>query len=474
MTSDLTSQLKSTLESVLAPHHQSHVLKHWEKLDSAAQQKLADQILAFDFDQLARLFRQQDTGTHWDELAEKASVPPAITLADFADAASHDAAWQAGADLLRQGKVGMIITAGGQGSRLGFDHPKGMFPIGPVSDVTLFQIFFEKVMARANQFGSVVPIYIMTSPPTHDETIVFLKEQNWFGMNPEDVQVFCQGVMPAVDHNGKILLSEVGEVFVSPDGHGGALLALEKSGALADMQQRGVEHVFYGQIDNPLVQVCAPALLGYHANSGSEMTSQVVRKSDPLQKVGNVITVDGVVQIIEYSDLSEQYARETTADGSLKLWAGSIAVHIFKTEFFQRMSDTTDSMPFHRAHKKVAFIDDSGQRVEPETNNAIKFEKFIFDLLPAANHAIICEVDPADGFCAVKNAPPAAAETPDHVKQAISALHTRWFNEAHVQVADGVIVEISPLFAPDAKALKEKIDADPALAAPITKNTYFN
>ena len=469
-----SDHLKAELESILTPHNQAHVLAHWEKLSSDSQSQLAHQIQSFDFEQLSQLFHQQDTENHWDELAAQASVPPAITLADFADQTSYDRAWQSGADLMRHAKVGMVITAGGQGSRLGFHHPKGMFPIGPISSMTLFQIFFEKVMARAKQFGNAIPIYIMTSPPTHDETVDFLKEQNYFGMKPEDVLVFCQGVMPAVDQQGKVLLAEIDKVFVSPDGHGGALQALEKSGALADMKQRGVEHAFYGQIDNPLVQVCDPALLGYHMQSGSEMTSQVVRKTDPLQKVGNVITVDGVAQIIEYSDLSEQYARETIEDGSLKLWAGSIAVHVFKTDFFERMAATANSLPFHRAHKKVAFVDGNGQRVTPEANNAVKFEKFIFDLLPSAQNAIICEVDPADGFCAVKNASPAPAETPDHVKQAISDLHTRWFKEAGVDVGEGVIVEISPLYAADAKMLKEKIATDPKLAQPITADTYFH
>jgi len=234
-------------------------LQYWDKLDPEAQEKLSDQIYGCDFEQLGQLFEQKESANRWDELAKKASVPPAITLANFANAESYDAAWQTGAELLEQGKVGMIITAGGQGSRLGFE--------------------------------------------------------NYFGMPSNDVKVFCQGTMPAVDHDGKLLLSDVGEIFVSPDGHGGALLALEKSGALDDMQKRGVEHVFYGQIDNPLVQVCDPALLGYHAKSKSEMTSQVVRKTDPLQKVGNVVSVGGVVQIIEYSDLSETFARETRADG---------------------------------------------------------------------------------------------------------------------------------------------------------------
>ena len=461
------------LTAQLEPFGQTHVLQFWEQLDESQQSQLAAQIEGFDLQQLNTLYQSKDTEAHWGELAAKSTVPPAITLADFADEASFEAAYQTGAKLLEAGQVGMIIVAGGQGSRLGFDHPKGMYPIGPVSDKTLFQIFVEKVMARAQQFGSTIPLYVMTSPPTHEETIQYLTKEKFFGMNPDDVMIFCQGVMPAVDGDGKLLLEEKGKIFVSPDGHGGALLALEKSGALADMKKRGVEHCFYGQIDNPLVQVCDPALLGYHAKSGSEMTSQVVRKNAPMQKVGNVVMADGKVQVIEYSDLPEENAKQTNDDGSLKLWAGSIAVHIFKTDFFNQMSQTADSLPFHRAHKKVAFVDSAGKAQKPDQNNAVKFEKFIFDLLPSAKNAIICEVDPADGFNAVKNAPPADAETPDHVKAAISDLHSRWFKECGVEVANGVKIEISPLFAPDSRALKLKVDADDAFSKPIASDTYF-
>ncbi len=462
-----------TLHATLAPFGQAHVLKFWDELDAGQQSELAAQIESFDLDQLRELYQSQDSENHWGALAAQSTVPPAITLDDFADEQSFESAYQTGAKLIGEGKVGMIIVAGGQGSRLGFDHPKGMYPIGPISEKSLFQIFIEKVIARARQFESTIPLYIMTSPPTHEETIAYLNQENFFGMNPEDVMIFCQGVMPAVDGDGKLLLEEKGKIFVSPDGHGGALLALEKSGALADMKKRGIEHSFYGQIDNPLVQVCDPALLGYHSQSGSEMTSQVVRKSDPFQKVGNVVTSNGKAQIIEYSDLPEENAKETNPDGSLRLWAGSIAVHIFKTDFFDRMSQTANSLPFHRAHKKVAFVNSSGESIQPDQNNAVKFEKFIFDLLPSAQNAIICEVDPADGFNAVKNAPPANAETPDHVKAAISDLHTRWLNECGIVVNDEVKIEISPLFAPDSRALKGKIDADPNFARTISADTYL-
>lgn len=469
----MTSSSIDKLKSILAPFDQTHVLQFWDRLNADQQSALADQIESFDLQQLQQLHQSQDAESHWGELAARSEVPPAITLDDFADQASFDQAYRDGAQLLSEGKVGMIIVAGGQGSRLGFDHPKGLYPIGPISQISLFQIFIEKVIARAKQFGATIPLYIMTSPPTHQETIDYLTQENYFGFNPEDVIIFCQGVMPAVDADGKLLLEEPGKIFVSPDGHGGALLALEKSGALADMKKRGVQHAFYGQIDNPLVQVCDPALLGYHAKSGSEMTSQVVRKTAPEQKVGNVVIADGKVQIIEYSDLPEENAAQTNPDGSLKLWAGSIAVHIFKTEFLQRMQNTAGSLPFHRAHKKVEHVDPSGEMVKPAQNNAVKFEKFIFDLLPSAANAIICEVDPADGFNAVKNAPPADAETPDHVRQAISDLHTRWLTNCGVEVAEGVKIEISPLFAADQKALQTKIAGDADFPKQITTDTYF-
>lgn len=210
--------------------------------------------------------------------------------------------------------------------------------------------------------------------------------------------------MPAVDSAGKLLLAEKGSIFVSPDGHGGTLAALDRNHCLSDMQQRRIKHVFYGQVDNPLMQACDPALIGYHILRKSEMTTQAIQKTDPLQKVGNVVSVDGRVRIIEYSDLPDEFAKQTDSDGNLKLWAGNIAVHVFELAFLTRANSGASSLPFHRALKKVPFVDLAGNTVEPSAPNAVKFEKFIFDLLPLAETAIVCEVDPAKGYSAVKNA----------------------------------------------------------------------
>ena len=458
-----------TLRSKLEPFGQTHVLRFWEKLSPQQQQRLTEQIEAIDFAQLQTLCQSSGDESKWGELADAAEVPPAITLADFANPESYDAARKRGLEAMAAGKTGLLMVAGGQGSRLGFNHPKGMFPIGPISDRTLYQMIIEQVLARSQQVGATIPLYIMTSPPTHAETSEFLESHNFFGMNPDDLTIFSQGTMPAIDDDGKLLLSAKDEIFVSPDGHGGTLRALDVNGCLNDMQARGVEHLCYGQIDNPLIQAVDPALIGYHIDSGSEMTSQVVRKNDPMQKVGNVVKVGDRAMIIEYSDLPEENARQTNADGTLKFWAGSIAVHVIDTEFLRRSAADADSLPFHRANKKVPFIDDAGNEVEPDSPNATKFEKFIFDLLPSAKNAIICEVDPEEGFCALKNAPPAPAETEQHVREAISSLHRKWLVAAGADLAPGVTVEISPLYAPDRESLIEKLPA----GSVVDTDTFF-
>ena len=468
MASELTTP-KMELEKIVEHHGQAHVLQFWDTLDESQQHSLTEQIASFDFEQLNRLATEKASGEKWADLAARAELPPAITLAQFRDPEKHAAAKEVGGRALAAGKVAMILVAGGQGSRLGFDHPKGMFPIGPISQRPLYQIIMENVLARARQFESTIPMYVMTSPPTHAESTEFLEANDLFGFDRGNFRIFCQGVMPAVDLDGKLLLEEPGKIFASPDGHGGTVDALEKSGCLEDMRRRGIEYVFYGQVDNPLIQVCDPALIGFHILHQSQMTTQVVRKQEPLQKVGNVVSVDGKVQIIEYSDLPEQYATQLNDDKSLTLWAGSIAVHIFDSTFLYRASKSASMLPFHHANKKVAYIDSNGQKVQPTENNAVKFEKFIFDLLPLAENAIVCEVDPAEGFCAVKNAPPAPSETPEHVRDAIVALHTRWLRDAGVSVAEGVPVEINPSFAVDAAEVKTKADKIDEITTP----TYF-
>jgi UDP-N-acetylglucosamine/UDP-N-acetylgalactosamine diphosphorylase len=310
----------------------------------------------------------------------------------------------------------------------------------------------------------------MTSPTTHDETVEFFNANDRFGLPAEDLQVFCQGTMPAVDAaTGKVLLDAPDRLALSPNGHGGMLAALASSGAMADAQRRGIRQLFYFQVDNPLVEIVGAEYLGYHILADAEMTTQVIAKRDPLEKVGNVVSADGRSLVIEYSDLPDDVARLTNADGSLKIWAGSIAVQVFDRGFLRRMAGQLDSQldefPFHIANKKVAYIDPSGKRIEPAKPNAIKFERFIFDLMPAARNAVVVEVDPAKAFAPLKNASGAATDTPESVKAQLTALHRQWLCSAGAEVGDAA-VEISPWFALDAEELRSKLKAGVKITGP--------
>jgi UDP-N-acetylglucosamine/UDP-N-acetylgalactosamine diphosphorylase len=364
-----------------------------------------------------------------------------------------------GVEELKAGRVGVIIVAGGQGSRLGFEHAKGLYSIGPVSGASLLQIHLEKVLATSHRYGHSVPAYVMTSDATHDEQVAFLKDQKWFGLAPDDVFFFCQGTMPAVDAvTGKLLLAERDSLFLSPDGHGGMIAALAKSGALDDMRRRGIEHLFYLQVDNPLAPICDAELIGHHLLSRSELTSIAVEKQTPRDRVGNFATIDGRVQVIEYSDLPDDVAERRDASGQLVFWAGSIAIHVFARSLFERAHATNGALPFHIAKKKVPSIDDAGRRVEPSEPNALKFERFIFDLLPMAANALVVEYAERQVFAPLKNAAGAERDTAEYVQRMMIELHSDWLRAAGTQVAAGVPVELSPLWALDAEAVAARMD----------------
>ncbi|MGA2033204.1 MAG: UDPGP type 1 family protein [Thermoguttaceae bacterium] len=457
---------RNELLATLIPHGQEQLLTFWDRLDAAGRDALADQIRAVDLDLIARLYRDRASRSDIVALARRAEEPPAFRLDATHNRFTIQQARQRGNEALRAGEVGAMLVAGGQGTRLGFDHPKGMFPIGPVSGRSLFQIHVEKILALRRRHGVRVPLYLMTSPATHEETVRFFAEHGRFGLPEEDLKIFCQGTMPAVDAaTGKLLLASPGCLAVSPDGHGGMLAAFARSGAVADARRRGCRELFYFQVDNPLVDICGAEYIGYHRLAGAEMTSQVIAKREPLEKVGNVVAVDGRLMVIEYSDLPDEVAQRRNADGSLAVWAGSIAVHVFDLAFLERMAASADALPFHYASKKVAAIDAWGQPMQPEKPNAIKFERFIFDLMPSARNAIVVEVYPARAFAPLKNAPGAKLDTPEAVQGQMIALHSDWLRRAGAEVAAGVPVEISPLFALDADELRGKVRPGMRVAA---------
>ena len=279
----------TNLRTRLSQHGQSHLLHWWDELNESQRCGLLDQLESIDYSLIARLFSEREAagGSSASELAGRAT-PPAQLVAQPKTAAEQ-AHWQkataCGEEQLRDGKVGAILVAGGQGTRLGFDKPKGMFPIGPVSERSLFQIFCEQLLARGRRAGAVIPYFIMTSDATHDDTVAFFEKNHFFGLKPRDVYFFRQGKLPAVcDKTGQIHLAEKHEVALSPDGHGGILKALQAAGLLEVMRDRGIESLYYHQVDNPMAIVCDPAFLGLHELHSSDISTKVVNKVAPEEK----------------------------------------------------------------------------------------------------------------------------------------------------------------------------------------------
>jgi UDP-N-acetylglucosamine/UDP-N-acetylgalactosamine diphosphorylase len=449
----------------LRAHKQEHVLSWWDKIASGEQEDLIRQLQAIDFTRLRDLYRLRDQAQTLPPLNLIKPVP--IDRLDPNDRPKR----QQGEDALHKGEVAVLMVAGGQGSRLGFEHPKGMFPIGPVSNRSLFQIHAEKVLALSRKFGKAIPFLVMTSPATNAETKSFFAEQQFFGLPREGVHFFQQGTMPALDlETGKLLMEAKDRLFLSPNGHGGTLTALRSSGLLDSLESQGIRYIFYFQVDNPLVQIADPLFLGHHLQHDAEVSSKVIPKEGPHDRLGNFVELDGRCMIIEYSDLPESFANLKDDRGELRFRAGSPAIHWFNLEFLKRITKGQGSMPFHLAHKKVPCLDNKGELVNPTRENALKFELFIFDALPLAERWTIVETSRKTEFAPLKNA--AGADSPDAVRQALSSLAGDWLEQAGVAVPRdrdgnvGVPIELSPLYAQDAAELAAKITKGTKITKP--------
>jgi UDP-N-acetylglucosamine/UDP-N-acetylgalactosamine diphosphorylase len=440
---------------------QLQVLAFWDRLNSGQREKLSGQLATLHLDSIAELAETEIR--HKPQIPLPRDIQPVQAYPREPDATRrqlYDDAEQRGHELLRQGKIGAFLVAGGQGTRLGYDGPKGEFPVTPVKNKPLFQVFAEQLLGHSRDSGKSIPWYIMTSEVNDAPTRDFFKKHTYFGYPAGDVYFFQQGMMPAFDMDGKLLLAETDSLALSPDGHGGSLRALDKSGALADMRKRGVEHLSYFQVDNPLVHTIDPLFLGLHDITGSEMSSKTIPKANALEKVGNFVIGDGKLQVIEYSDLPESLAMQTNPDGSLRFNAGSIAIHALRRDFVERLNQGGRlQLPWHRAEKKVPYVDASGKSIKPEKPNAVKLEQFVFDAIPLAKNAIVYTTDRSEEFSPVKNAEgvdsPATSRR-DQIRRA-----ARWLRDAGIEVPTkgtepDAAIEISPLLATSAKQLRSR------------------
>jgi UDP-N-acetylglucosamine/UDP-N-acetylgalactosamine diphosphorylase len=466
----LSSSEKDLRRDCLA-HGQEHLFHFWDQLAARERAELLADIAGVDFALLRRLASGDGVYQSPPLNPRQVQAPDIYPSAPTAETASgYRDARRSGEDLLRAGRVAAMVVAGGQGTRLGFEGPKGCFAISPLRRKSLFQLFAESIRATQRRYGCRLPWYIMTSSVNDAATREFFQANRFFDLRPEDVFFFQQGMMPAVDDEGRILLEARHRLALSPNGHGGSLLALRSSGALADMETRGIEIVSYFQVDNPLVSPAYPLFLGLHRAAGAQFSSIAVPKADDLEKVGNFVRLGGRLQVIEYSDLPDELAHARNSDGARLLDAGNIAVHLLCSRFVAQLTGGGQgpALPWHRARKKVPFVDlRTGRLVQPDRPNATKFEMFIFDAIPLADQSILLQVPRGECFSPVKNAEgvdSAVTARRDMIRRA-----AHWLEECDLSVprdASGepqTTLEISPLLALDPAELKDRLGTRPPL-----------
>lgn len=454
--------LRPSLEAI----GQDHLLNFADELSEAEQAALAEQIGAIDLNNLPDLIERYVLKTEVYQVPMDIEPAPYYPLGGGEGGSGWDVRSfkRIGEDLLESGQIACFTVAGGQGSRLGYEGPKGCYPAGCVTGKSLFQIFAEKIRGAERTYEADVPWYIMTSPLNDAETRRFFARNDFFGLEDSRVFFLPQGTLPSFEmETGRILLSARGVVATNPDGHGGAIRALMHSGAVADMKVKGITHLSVFQVDNPNVQAIDPVFLGLHhaaTDSSAQMSSKMVPKVGAEEKVGVFCRTGGRVGVIEYSDLPADIAQATDAAGNLRFNAGSIAIHAMSVAFIEKVAtDPAFALPYHRAVKKVPHVDhNTGELIEPSAPNAVKLERFIFDAIALADASIVLETDRVEEFAPVKNASgPDSVETSKTLQTRKAA---RWLESAGVTVPKDpngqpdCVIELSGLTAVTADRLE--------------------
>ncbi|KAI0652497.1 nucleotide-diphospho-sugar transferase [Trametes meyenii] len=446
---------------------QGHLFTFWDDLSEFERGALRAQLEALDIERVNRIYNKavssekeatENTGKEAIEPLPEDAVDSVIGLPE------KEREWRAtGLQAIARGEVGVLLMAGGQGTRLGSSAPKGCYDIGLPSHKSLFQYQAERI-ARLQQVavesagkpaGSVViPWYVMTSGPTRHETEAFFTKHNYFGLDPKHVVFFEQGTLPCLTTDGKVLLETRSRVAVAPDGNGGLYAALrqplspsDKSHTvLSDLDKRQIRYVHSYCVDNCLVRIADPVFLGYCIRKQADCAAKVVPKASPTESVGVVARRGDKFSVVEYSEISHEQAERRDAKGELAFRAGNIANHFYTTEFLRAVEAFEDELAFHIARKKIAHVDvATGATVKPTKPNGMKLEMFVFDVFPFTKRFAVLEVARAEEFSPLKNAPGTGADDPDTSRRDLLAQHRRFLEAAGAKVLDGVEIELSPL-----------------------------
>lgn len=455
------------LKERAARHGQEHVFAFLDSLRASERERLLEQVAGIDFERLEEQ-RRLLAAPAIEGAEATADLVPAETFPLRRDADLDRRAAEAearGADVLAAGAVAPLVVAGGQGSRLGFDGPKGCYPVGPVSGRSLFEWHARGLLAAERGYGRELTWFVMTSPANDAATRRFFIDHDWFGLHRERVFLFPQAMQPALDSSGRIVMATRGSLFLAPDGHGGVFEALAASGGLELARRCGVQHFSYFQVDNPLARPLDPLFVGLHVGAGARMSSKVLRKRDPAEGLGAIGVSGGVTRCVEYSELSEELRQTRDRTGEL-LWAmGGIAMHLFERELAEELAGAGGPLSWHAARKRISGIDERG---EPTELDGVKFERFVFDALPRSPWSVTLEVEREEQFSPLKNR--TGLDSPESVRRDLCRLHARWVREAGLtlpppEAGREPVVEVDPRLAGSAAELLR------ALPEPVPRRT---
>ena len=378
----------------LERYGQLHVLKYYDGLPEEKKAALLGQIEGLDFSILQ--YCKENTTNQKGEIAPLAAMQlPEIEK-------KKEKYTKIGIEEIRQGKVAAVLLAGGMGTRLGSDHPKGMYDIGLTRPVYIFQRIIENMLDVVRQAEGWVRLFVMTSDKNHDMTVEFFEEKKYFGYNSDYVSFFIQDVVPASDYEGKAYMEEPWKISTSPNGNGGWFSSMNKCGLLDVIKKDGIEWINVFAVDNVLQRIADPCFVGAVIDNGCIAGAKVVKKNSPDERVGALCLEDGRPSIVEYYELTDEMKAAKDADGNPAYDFGVILNYIFRTKELEMIMDR--QLPLHVVEKQIPYMNEKGEHVEPETPNGYKYETLVLDMIHQVDNCLAYEVDRDKEFAPIKNA----------------------------------------------------------------------
>lgn len=378
----------------LANYGQQHVLQYYEELSRQEQEQLLLQIEQTDFDVLS-LCKKKET------LNPRGEITPIGVMQLPEIEAKREEYTTTGLEAIRAGKVGAVLLAGGMGTRLGSDAPKGVYNIGLTKEVFIFQRLIENLLEVVNQAGAWIPLYVMTSDKNHETTVAFFKEKEYFGYNADYVTFFMQDMAPASDYDGKVYMEAKHKISTSPNGNGGWFLSMMKWGVVDKIREAGVEWLNVFAVDNVLQRIADPCFVGAVIATDSAVGAKVVKKNAPDEKVGAMCLEDGKPSIVEYYDMTEELMAAKDENGEPAYNFGVILNYLFREKDLEEIA--ARKLPLHIVEKKIPYLDEKGELVKPESPNGYKFEQLVLDMIHELDSCLPYEVVRNKEFAPIKN-----------------------------------------------------------------------